>query len=49
VDASVLLWGLNDIASIDGLPGPNVIATVNVNPPSGGVQTTVLNLSMAMM
>lgn len=46
VDSAVLMWGLNDFNSVDGTPGPGVIATVNVAPPSGGLQTTVLNLSM---
>ncbi len=49
VDVTTLLWGLNDLASVEGMPGPSVIATVNVNPPSGGVQSTILNLSMALM
>lgn len=46
VDSAVLMWGLEDLTSIDGLNSPGVIATVNVSPPSGGLQTTVLNLSM---
>ena len=48
-DVTTLLWGLNELASVEGMPGPAVIATVNVNPPLGGVQSTVLNLSMALM
>lgn len=46
IDSAVLMWGLRDIASFDGLPAPSVIATVNVQPPGGGVQTTVLNISL---
>ncbi|URP22166.1 hypothetical protein SEA_BIG4_82 [Microbacterium phage Big4] len=46
VDTAVLLWGLQDFAAIDGMPGPQVIATVNTMPPNGGVQSTVLNISM---
>lgn len=46
IDSAVLMWALRDIASFDGLPAPSVIATVNVQPVGGGVQTTVLNLSM---
>lgn len=47
VDASVLMWGLNDLSAMpDGWAGPGVIATVNVSPPNGGVQTTVLNISL---
>ena len=47
VDTAVLMWGLeelNQLADFMG-GGPGVIATVNVAEPSGGVQTTVLNLS----
>lgn len=46
VDSAVLMWGLNELSAIEGTPGPGVIATVNVSPPNGGVQTTVLNLSV---
>lgn len=47
VDSAVLLWALNDLNQLADFlgPGPGVIATVNVAPPNGGVQTTVLNLS----
>ena len=49
VDAAVLMWALRDISEMaDGYPGPGVIATVNVQPPGGGVQTTVLNVSMVI-
>lgn len=46
VDSAVLMWGLQDLSALDGMPGPGVIATVNVSPPRGGLQTTVLNISM---
>lgn len=47
IDSNVLIWALNDLnVAQDGYSGPGVIATVNVAPPSGGVQTTVLNISM---
>lgn len=49
VDAYTLMWALNDLSEMaDGYPGPGVIATVNVQPPGGKVQTTVLNLSMVI-
>lgn len=46
VDSAVLMWGLQDLNDMDGIVGPGVIATVNVSEPQGGLQTTVLNLSM---
>lgn len=46
VDNAVLTWALSDLTAIDGIPGPGVIATVNNPPPNGGVQSTVLNLSL---
>lgn len=46
IDSAVLSWGLADIAAIDGMPGPSVIATINTPSPSGGVQSTILNLTM---
>lgn len=48
-DVSILMWALNDLAAIEGMPGPQVIATVNVNPPNGAVQSTILNITMALM
>lgn len=45
-DATILSWALKDLSAIEGSPGPGVIATINVNPPQGGLQTTVLNISM---
>ncbi len=49
VDASVLMWGLKELSAMeDGWMGPGVIATVNVAPPNGGVQTTVLNISLVI-
>ena len=50
IDTNVLIWGLNDLnIAQDGYSGPGVIATVNVAPPSGGVQTTTLNISMTIL
>lgn len=47
VDVAVLLWSLEEISALeDFIRGPGIVATVNVMPVSGGVQTTVLNLSM---
>ncbi len=47
VDSAMLIWSLEELSALeDGFKGPGVIATVNVAPPSGGVQTTTLNLSM---
>jgi len=47
VDSAVLMWGLEELNTLeDGFPGPGVIATVNVPPPNGAVQTTIMNLSM---
>lgn len=46
IDTAVLLWALNDLNQLpDWIPGPGVIATVNVNEPSGMIQSTVLNIS----
>lgn len=46
VDAATLMWALEDLSALDdGFKGPGVIATVNVAPPNGGVQSTVLNIS----
>lgn len=49
VDSAVLMWGLQTLTADDlGIGNTGVIATVNVSPPNGGVQTTTLNLSMAI-
>lgn len=46
VDAATLMWALEDLSTLDdGFKGPGVIATVNVSPPNGGVQSTILNIS----
>ncbi|QIG57827.1 hypothetical protein SEA_PAULODIABOLI_93 [Microbacterium phage PauloDiaboli] len=46
IDAYTLMWALEDLSTLDdGFKGPGVIATVNVSPPNGGVQSTVLNIS----
>lgn len=49
VDNAVLLWALDDLNTLeDGWKGPGAIATVNTLPPNGGVQTTVLNVSLVI-
>jgi len=49
VDNAVLLWSLDTLNTMeDGWKGPGVIATVNTLPPNGGVQSTVLNISLVL-
>ncbi len=51
--AAVDSWILMESASAfdtwgDGIPGPGVIATVSPNDPSGGLQTVLMNITVAV-
>lgn len=50
VDAWILMESVNVFDNWDGLglPGLGVIATVSANDPSGGLQTVVMNLTVAV-
>lgn len=50
VDSWVLFKAMREFDKDEwGVPGLGAIATVTARPPAGGVQTTVLNLSTAVM
>jgi len=50
IDSWLLISSLKGFDwSAFGTPGAGVIATVNALPPNGGVQTTVMNLTLAVM